>query len=143
MPRLVSVIVRLPFLASAAWADDKSSTDAARAEIKAAFGGVPTFVDAIADPALPGIWSEERNLILSKDTALDSKTKALILLAISAQVPCMYCIYSDTLDAKRAGAPDKVIAEAVAVSGMARNLSTILNGMQVDFATYKAEMVGN
>lgn len=104
---------------------------------------MPTFVDAIADPALPGIWSEERNLILSKDTALDSKTKALILLAISAQVPCMYCIYSDTLDAKRAGAPDKVIAEAVAVSGMARNLSTILNGMQVDFATYKAEMVGN
>ena len=140
MPRLVSVIVRLPFLASAAWADDKSSTDAARAEIKAAFGGVHTFVDAIADPALPGIWSEERNLILSKDTALDSKTKALILLAISAQVPC---IYSDTIDAKRAGAPDKVIAEAVAVSGMARNLSTILNGMQVDFATYKAEMVGN
>lgn len=140
MPRLVSVIVRLPFLASAAWADDKSSTDAARAEIKAAFGGVHTFVDAIADPALPGIWSEERNLILSKDTALDSKTKALILLAISAQVPC---IYSDTIDAKRAGAPDKVIAEAVAVSGMARNLSTILNGMQVDFATDKAEMVGN
>lgn len=140
MPRLVSVIVRLPFLASAAWADDKSSTDAARAEIKAAFGGVPTFVDAIADPGLPGIWSEERNLILSKDTALDSKTKALILLAISAQVPC---IYSDTIDAKRAGAPDKVIAEAVAVSGMARNLSTILNGMQVDFATDKAEMVGN
>ncbi len=119
------------------------TADQTRADIKATFGGVPTFVGAIADAALPGIWAEQKALILSPDTALDAKTKALISLAVAAQIPCSYCIYSDTMDARRAGATDTEIAEAVAVSGMTRNMSTIFNGMQVDFATFRSEMGGN
>jgi AhpD family alkylhydroperoxidase len=111
-------------------------------DIKATFGGVPTFVGAIATPALAGIWAEEKSLELG-NTALDAKTKALISLAVAAQIPCSYCIYSDTLDARHAGATDDEIAEAVAMTGLTRNISTILNGMQVDLAQYKTEMGHN
>ena len=141
MSRLLAAALTLPFLSSVALADD-TTADAARADIKATMGGVPTFVGAIADPALPGVWAEEKQLMLAQ-TALDAKTKSLISLAVAAQIPCTYCIYSDTLDARRAGASDKEIAEAVAVAGMTRNMSTIFNGMQVDFATFKAEMGSN
>lgn len=114
-----------------------------RADIIATMGGLPSFVSAFADPVLPGIWAEQKALMLSDKTALDAKTKALISLAVAAQIPCSYCIYSDTLDARHAGATDAEIAEAVAVAGLTRNVSTIFNGMQVDFDTFKAEMGGN
>lgn len=133
-PALILSLAALP----AAAQDAQATLD----DIKSSLGGVPTFVSAIATPALPGLWAQEKALVLS-DTALDAKTKALISLAVSAQIPCSYCIASDTADALRAGATRDQIAEAVAVAGLTRNISTILNGMQVDFAQYKAEMVGN
>ena len=141
MTRLTLTVLALTLTGAAAVAD--TAADQTRADVKATFGAVPSFVSAIADPALPGIWAEEKALILSNDTALDAKTKALISLAVAAQIPCTYCVYSDTVDAKRAGAKDTEIAEAVAVAGMTRNMSTIFNGMQVDFAQFKAEMGGN
>ncbi len=132
--------IALVISAAAAQAD---TADQTRSDTKATLGGLPIFVSAIADPALPGIWSEQKNLMLAT-TALDDKTKSLISLAVAAQIPCSYCIYSDTLDATHAtGATDKQIAEAVAVAGMTRAMSTIFNGMQVDFAQFKAEMSGN
>ena len=138
MTRLTALILAVT-LTHPAFAD---TADQSRADIKATFGAVPTFISAIADPALPGIWAEEKALILG-DTALDAKTKALISLAVAAQIPCSYCVYSDTLDAQHAGATQAEIAEAVTVAGMTRNMSTIFNGMQVDLATFKAEMGGN
>jgi AhpD family alkylhydroperoxidase len=119
------------------------TADQTRADVQATLGGVPSFVSAIADPALPGIWAEQKSLILSQDTALDSKTKALIGLAVAAQIPCDYCIYAGNLDAIHAGATQQEIAEAVAVAGFTRNMSTIFNGMQVDFNQFKSEMGGN
>ncbi|MER8367113.1 carboxymuconolactone decarboxylase family protein [Mesorhizobium sp. M1378] len=40
---------------------------------------------------------------------------------MAAQIPCNYCIWSDTQDAKRAGATDEEIQEAVAVSALTRH----------------------
>ncbi|MER8696803.1 carboxymuconolactone decarboxylase family protein [Mesorhizobium opportunistum] len=51
-------------------------------------------------------------------------------------------IWSDTRDAKRAGATEEDIQEAVAMSALTRHWSTIFNGMQVDFETFKKEMGG-
>lgn len=141
MKRLTLSLIATFLLTPASHAD--TAADQARADIQATLGGTPTFVSAIADAALPGIWAEFKGLTLSPDTALDAKTKALISLAVAAQIPCSYCIASDTADAKRAGASPQEIAETVAISGMTRNMSTIRNGMQVDFATFTSEMVGN
>jgi AhpD family alkylhydroperoxidase len=140
MTRLIPLILAIA-LTSPAFAD--TAGDQARADIAATLGGVPSFVSAIAEPALPGLWAQVKALELGTDTALDAKTKALISLAVAAQIPCSYCVFSDTNAARSAGASDQEIAEAVAISGLTRNFSTILNGMQVDLATYKTEMSGN
>lgn len=118
-------------------------SDAARSDIEAKLGGLPTFISQIADSALPGLWQQTKALEFSTDTALDPKTKALISLGVSAQIPCTYCIWMDTNSARQAGASDQEIAEAVAIAGMTRNWSTIFNGLQVDLATFQAELGGN
>ena len=111
-------------------------------EIEAMLGGVPSFVRALPDSALAGAWAEVRDLELASDTALDGKTKALISLAVAAQIPCHYCIWADTNSARQFGASEEEIKEAVAMAALTRHWSTIFNGMQIDFDTFKAELGG-
>jgi len=139
MTRL-SLALALTALALPAAASD---VDATKADIENTLGGVPSFVSQIADSALPGLWLQTKELEFSDDTALDTKTKALISLGVAAQIPCSYCIWMDTNTARQAGATDQEIAEAVAIAGMTRNWSTIFNGMQVDLAQFQAELGGN
>ena len=40
-------------------------------------------------------------------------TARLIGLAVSSQIPCAYCIYADTADARIFGATDEEIKEAI------------------------------
>lgn len=126
-------------LAAPALAQDAAET---RAQIAETMGGVPTFIDGVADAALPGLWKQFVELEMSESTALDPKTKALISLAVASQIPCTYCIWADTNTARQHGASDQEIAEAVAMAGLTRNWSTIFNGMQVDFEQFKEELGG-
>jgi len=71
--------------------------------------------------------------------ALDAKTKELIGLAVSAQVPCQYCVYFHTAAAKANGATDEEVREAVAMAAISRHWSTVLNGMQTDLAAFKRD----
>ncbi|WP_315920313.1 carboxymuconolactone decarboxylase family protein [Mesorhizobium sp. SP-1A] len=123
----------------AARADDY---DAAVKDIQATMGGVPSFVKQFPKAGLPGAWAEIKAIQFNDKTALSPKTKSLISLAVAAQIPCSYCIWSDTQDAKRYGATDEEIQEAVAVSALTRHWSTVFNGMQVDFDSFKKEMAG-
>lgn len=136
-----SAVAVLSIVSSPARADD-AAVDAALAEMKSMLGFVPSFVSALPKAAIPGAWAEERDMILS-DTALDARTKALISLGVSAQIPCTYCIYEDTLDARRAGATDEQIKEAITVAALTRHWSTIFNGNQIDIDMFKKEMAGN
>ncbi len=111
-------------------------------DVQKTFGTVPSFLNGIPDAALAGFWQEEKNLELSDKTALPPKVKALISLAVASQIPCSYCIWSDTQTAKQLGASDAEIGEAVAMAGLTRNTSTLLNGLQVDFNQFKKEMGG-
>ncbi|RWE44018.1 MAG: carboxymuconolactone decarboxylase family protein [Mesorhizobium sp.] len=116
--------------------------DATLKDIQSTMGGVPSFVKQFPKTGLPGAWAEVKAIELSDKTALPPKVKSLISLAVAAQIPCTYCIWSDTQDAKRAGATDEEIQEAVAMAALTRHWSTIFNGMQVDFDTFKKEMGG-
>jgi AhpD family alkylhydroperoxidase len=109
-------------------------------DIQQTFGGVPTFIKALPKSALAAFWLLERDLEANPKTALDMKTKALIGLAVSAQIPCQYCIWADTEEARAAGATDQELSEAVAMAGLTRAYSTIFNGMQVDFAQFKKDL---
>ena len=121
-------------------ADSSAKVQETYADIEKTFGAVPTFVKQMPAAALPGAWQELKDLELSEDTALSPKTKALISLAVSAQIPCQYCIWADSLAAKAAGATDEEIGEAVGVAAMTRFWSTNFNGLQVDLATYQREL---
>lgn len=123
-------------------ADPAAEPDATYRDIEQTLGKVPGFIRQVSKTALPGAWKEIKALEFSGDTALPAKTKALIALAVSAQIPCSYCVWQDTQGAKRAGATEQEIQEAVAISASTRHWSTIFNGMQIDFETFKKDLGG-
>ena len=138
-----ALFAAMPLVTPAPAGAEDAEVAATYKDIEQTLGGVPSFVKMFAKAALPGAWLEAKSLNFSDNTALPPKVKSLISLAVAAQIPCTYCIWSDTRDARRAGATDEEIREAVAIAGLTRQTSTILNGMQVDFETFKKEMSGD
>lgn len=133
----LSIAIALPAVAQ----DANAMAEQTYKEIEGALGGVPGFIKMYPKAGVAGSWAVQRDLVFGQ-TALDSKTKALISLAVAAQIPCHYCIWSDTRDAMAAGASEDEVHEAVAIAGQTRNWSTVLNGFQIDFDTYKKELGG-
>jgi AhpD family alkylhydroperoxidase len=64
--------------------------------------------------------------------ALDPLTKEMLYLAISATNQCGYCIASHTAAAKRAGMSDAMLAELMAVVGMANETNRLASGYQIE-----------
>ncbi|MDX8477082.1 carboxymuconolactone decarboxylase family protein [Mesorhizobium sp. VK24D] len=123
---------------TSARAEDTSAT-AAYKDIQATLGSVPDMFKTLPDVAVAGAWAEIKGVQLNPKTALDGKTKELMGLAVASQIPCQYCIYFHTLAAKANGASDEEIKEAVAMAAIVRHWSTMLNGSQVDLATFKKQ----
>ena len=83
---------------------------------------------------------EEQKAVMNPKGALDGKTKQLIGLGVAAQIPCQYCIYGHTAQAKAAGATDAEIKEAIAAAALTRQLSTVLYGTGYDFGKFKQQI---
>jgi len=132
------VFAALAGTANPAAAQD-ASAQAAYRDIEQTLGSVPTFFKMFPEVGIAGAWAEFKSVQLNPKTALNGKTKELIGLAVSAQIPCQYCIYFHTATAKLNGATDEEIREAVAMASIARHWSTVLNGMQVDLNGFKQE----
>jgi AhpD family alkylhydroperoxidase len=125
-----------------AFGQDDEAYRATLQDIEATWGFVPTFIQQFPKAALPAAWAELKAVELSETTAVPPKYKALISLAVSAQIPCAYCIWLDTASARQLGATDEEIQEAVAMASLTRYWSTFFNGMQVDFDLMKREFGG-
>jgi AhpD family alkylhydroperoxidase len=97
------------------------------------------FADTYPEHALQAAL-EARAVLEGEDAALDAKTRELIALGVSAQIPCTYCIYAHTENARAAGATEQEIREAVATAATTRQWSTVLNGMAYDLDAFKAEV---
>ena len=106
-------------------------------DIEATLGSVPAIWKAIPEDAVAAIWAEQK--ALGASTTLTDKEKQLISLGVAAQIPCQYCIYGHTAAAKAAGATDAEIKAAVAQAAFIRQMSTIINGAQPDFAEFKKD----
>ena len=91
--------------------------------------------------ALEGAWAEQQAVFGPKG-AVPPKMKNLIALGVAAQIPCGYCIYFFTQKAKKAGTTDAEIKEAIAVAGLVRKWSTVLNGTAYDMGKFKTEVGG-
>ena len=63
--------------------------------------------------------------------ALDPLTKELIYLAISASNGCAYCTASHAAAAKKQGMTPQMLAELLAVVGMANETNALANGYRV------------
>jgi AhpD family alkylhydroperoxidase len=109
-------------------------------EFEATFGFVPTFALTTTPIGLRLWWSGVRDFQLSDKTALDAKTKELIGLGVSAQIPCHYCLLFHTEAARLNGASEAEIQEAIFMASLTRQGSTILNGAQLDEATFDRDM---
>jgi AhpD family alkylhydroperoxidase len=109
-------------------------------EIQKTFGFVPDFFKSVPQTLLPSWWSGLTTFQLNPATKLDGKTKELIGLAVSAQVPCEYCVYFHTEAARLNGATEEEIREAVGMASITRQGSTLLNGLQVDKAQFRKDV---
>jgi AhpD family alkylhydroperoxidase len=81
-------------------------------------------------PTLRRTWESIKEVMAPG--ALDSLTKEMLYLAISASNGCEYCTASHTAAARKAGMSDIMLGELLAVVGMANETNRLANGYQVE-----------
>jgi AhpD family alkylhydroperoxidase len=93
---------------------------------------INNFWKALAhDPAaLKRTWESVKQIM--QPGALDSLTKEMLYLAVSATNQCGYCIASHTAAARKAGMTEAQFAEVMAVVGMANESNRLASGYQVE-----------
>ena len=93
---------------------------------------VNNFWKALAhDPAtLKRTWESIKQVMSAG--SLDALTKELIYLAVSVSNQCPYCIASHTVAARKAGMTNAMLAELMAVVGMANETNRLASGYQVE-----------
>ena len=93
---------------------------------------INNFWKALAhDPAtLKRTWQSVKEIMAPG--ALNALTKEMIYLAVSASNQCGYCIASHTAAARKAGMTDAMLAEVMAVVGMANESNRLASGYQVE-----------
>ena len=113
-------------------------TDVQR-EMKEMFGEVIGFVDLIPDQFIDAEWDLIKRVQFG-ETLIPNKYKELIGLSVSAVTRCRYCALFHTEAAKLFGATEEEIEEAVHYTKLVSGWSTYLNGMQVDYDEFKAQV---
>lgn len=135
------IIIRLAILLALifpAFAENVPSAKVAYMDMEKSLGVVPTFFKLYPKSAIGGAWEAHKNL--ASKGLVPSKYKELIGLAVSSQVPCVYCIYFHTKAAKMHNASDEEIAESVAIAAQTRRWSTVINGANVDYKLFKKDV---
>ena len=81
-------------------------------------------------PTLRRTWQSIKEIMAPG--SLDPLTKEMIYLAVSATNQCGYCIASHTAAARKAGMTGQMLAELMAVVGMANETNRLASGYQVE-----------
>ncbi len=81
-------------------------------------------------PTLKRTWDSIKQVMAPG--ALDPLTKEMIYIAVSATNGCEYCIRSHTASARKQGMTDEMLAELLAVVGMANETNSLANGFDVE-----------
>lgn len=102
---------------------------------------MPWFMQMMPEATHEAAWNEYK-AVYDPNSAVPLKYKQLIALAVSAQIPCSYCIYAHSKNAEKNGATPEEVSEALAVAALVRKWSTMLNGAQVDLDKFKAAVDG-
>jgi AhpD family alkylhydroperoxidase len=81
-------------------------------------------------PTLRRTWESIKQILAPG--ALDALTKEMIYLAVSATNQCSYCMASHTASARKAGMTDRMLAELMAVVGIANETNSLAAGYRVE-----------
>jgi len=109
-------------------------------EIEGIFGLIPSFFKMVPDSSLELEWQLFKRVQFDEGP-IPNKYRELIRVAISAITHCRYCSFYHTELAKLNGATDKEIEDAVHYAKSSAGWSTYLNGLQVDFDTFRKEVL--
>jgi AhpD family alkylhydroperoxidase len=109
------------------------------AEVKELFGLVPSFVKAMPDSSLELEWKLFKKVQMDEGP-VPNKYRELIGLGIAAVTKCRYCVFYHTELAKLNGATDAEIEDAVHYAKSSAGWSAYLNGLAMDFETFKDEI---
>lgn len=85
---------------------------------------------AVQPDLLRRVWEGVKTVMAPG--ALDPLTKEMIYVAVSVTNGCMYCINSHTAAARKKGMTDEMLAELMAVVGMANQTNALASGFQVE-----------
>lgn len=113
---------------------DKSKND-----VKETFGFAPNFMNTFFTGALPGAWTEAKQLRFSENTTLDLKLKSLIALSVGAVIPCDMISYFEKNACLAQGISQQEQAEAITMAAIVRHWSVVVNGGVVDKEQFKQE----
>lgn len=109
-------------------------------EIEGTFGLVPAMFRTIPDDTLEMEWRLFKRLELD-ESIIPNKYRELMGLAVSAVSKCRYCALYHTEVAKLFGATDEEVEEAVHYAKTCSGWSTYINGLQVDYEQFRAEIM--
>jgi AhpD family alkylhydroperoxidase len=108
-------------------------------EIEGMFGLVPSMFKSIPDSSLELEWKLFKT-VQFEEGPIPNKYRELIGVALSAITKCRYCSYFHTEIAKLNGASDAEIEDAVHYAKSTAGWSTYVNGLQMDYETFKDEV---
>jgi len=80
-------------------------------------------------PTLKRLWEDVKQVM--GPGSIDPLTKELIYVAVSVTNNCEYCIHSHTASARAKGMSDAMLAELLAVVGLANETNRLSNGYRV------------
>jgi len=135
----IAFLFSMMLIASSLFAQDNQAYENAKKEITQTFGTFLTMFEVMPDHTLAGNWETFKQM-QSPENVIPPKYRELLQLAVAAQIPCVYCVYYHIAVATAFGATEAEIQEAVAHGAQTRHWSMILQGTQMDFKTFKAEM---
>ena len=85
---------------------------------------------AVQPELLKRTWDGVKEVMASG--AIDPLTKEMIYVAVSVTNGCKYCINSHTASARKKGMSDEMLAELMAIIGMANQTNSLANGLQIE-----------
>jgi AhpD family alkylhydroperoxidase len=109
-------------------------------EIEQTFGLVPTMFKQVPDETLELEWKLFKRIQLDEGV-VPNKYRELIGLAVSAVTKCRYCLFYHAELAKLHGATDQEINDALHYAKSSVGWSTYISGLQLDFETFKDEVL--
>lgn len=108
-------------------------------EMEQMMGLVPSMFQSLPDSSIELEW-ELFKKVQFEETAIPNKYRELIGVGLAAIMKCKYCSYYHTEVANLFGATDAEIEDAVHFAKSSAGWSTYINGLQVDYETFKEEI---